>query len=92
MPQNQETQQLANTLISDGAHGSAPKVEKAFTPATSPLLVDSRLGTLVADAGNRPIRSERPSASAKCSSPGDHKQVSALKADDLRASLDATGC
>ncbi|HJP69048.1 MAG TPA: cell wall hydrolase, partial [Sphingomicrobium sp.] len=92
MPQTAETQQLANTLISDGAHGSAPKVEKASTPAASPLVVDSRLGTLLADAGNRSTRSERPRANAQCSSPNDRKQVSALKADDLRASLDATGC
>lgn len=92
IPQTDETKQLGNALISDGTQGSVPDVLKASLAPSSPLLVDSGHGTLLADSADRPTKSERPKATSQCIDSVEHKKVSALKADDLRASLDGPSC
>lgn len=91
-PQSEETQQLANALTGDGTQNSTAKSEKSLAMPRSPLLADSKIGTLLADGGNSSSRLVRPKTAVQCSNLNDRRQVSALKADDMRASLDAPNC
>jgi spore germination cell wall hydrolase CwlJ-like protein len=92
VPQTAETQQLTNALIGAGSEPLAAGAEKASPAPSSPLLVDLEHGILVADRGHKSAQAGPAKTAATCDAPTDHKQVAALKADDMRASLDTPDC
>jgi spore germination cell wall hydrolase CwlJ-like protein len=86
------TPQLADALISEDGKGSTKEVEKAAIQPSSPLLVDSARGTLLADSGAAPPQVQRQKSSGECPATTDRKQLAPMGANDMRASGDAAGC
>jgi spore germination cell wall hydrolase CwlJ-like protein len=85
------TAELATALISDAASGTAKEVEKAAEPA-SPLAIDSNHGTLIADGQAPAVEAKQPKASGECPTGNDGKQITGLRANNLRAGVAASGC
>ena len=85
-------EQLANALISDDLNGSVREVEKAAAKGSSALRVDSSQGALLADARDASTPAHRPKSSADCPVTTDRKQITALGANDMRASTAPSGC
>jgi spore germination cell wall hydrolase CwlJ-like protein len=86
------TQQLANALISDDSKGLTKDVEKPVIQPSSPLLVDSTRGTLLADSGTAPQHIRKQRSSGECPPSADRKQMIPLGANDMRAPADTTSC
>lgn len=84
-------EQLASILIGDDPKAVAPQVERAAEP-TSPLATDSSHGTLIADAQAPMIKIPKPKSASECGATDDHKQVTALSANDLRSGIAAPRC
>lgn len=89
IPQTAETEQLSKTLLNEGPPPpGAPAAEKA-SPAPSPALaVDSNRGTLLADVGG-PVQTVKKGTrknGSDCEATGNGRQLSPLRADDLRPS------
>lgn len=91
LPASPATQELANALIADHTNGPAKDVEKAASPTTQ-LAIDSSHGTLIADGATPPVDAHHEKASSDCSLAGDHKQLTAIHADNLRVGLSLSGC
>jgi spore germination cell wall hydrolase CwlJ-like protein len=91
IPPTSETAQLANALINDGVPRSPNEPEKASPLPSSPLLVDSSRGTLLADSNLAPQNSSRRKSGSDCPAVTDQKQLAPLAANDMRASSGA-GC
>jgi hypothetical protein len=92
IPATAETAQLASALISDNLQDPAPAVEKASTEPSSPLLVDSTHGTLLADGESTPVTSKHAKSDTECAAGADRKQLKPLGATDMRASATSPGC
>jgi spore germination cell wall hydrolase CwlJ-like protein len=94
MPQTAETEQLAKTLISGGAQGTTEEVAKASPVPSPPLLVDSAHAVLLADgnSSSAPNSKHRAQPSATCDTSVGSKQLSPIRADDMRASGGNSGC
>lgn len=86
------TPQLANALISDGVEGLAKDAQKASPQPSSPLLVDSTLGTLLADSSAAAQRPAKAKASSECGASADRKQLAPLGANDIRSSAAGNSC
>ena len=87
MAQDVETeQQLANALTTDSPQSSVSELPNAAPRPSSPLIVDSAQHALLADGGNSPAIAKPAKQNLGCSAASDSKQVSALRADDMRAS------
>jgi spore germination cell wall hydrolase CwlJ-like protein len=92
IPPASETAQLANVLINDGIQGLPGGAEKASTQQpSSPLLVDSTRGTLLADSNAAPQNPARRKSGSDCSAATERKQLAPLSANDMRASSSG-GC
>jgi hypothetical protein len=94
IPQTAETEQLTKALLSEGSPPPGqPPVEKA-SPAPAPALaVDSNRGTLLADVDG-PAPTAKKGArknGSDCDATGSGRQLSPLRADDLRPS-GPSGC
>ena len=92
IPATAETAQLASALISDNLQDPAPAVEKASTVPSSPLLVDSMHGTLLADGESTPVTSKQAKSDTECPAGADRKQLKPLGATDMRASAASPSC
>lgn len=93
MPSTAETQKLATALLGDSVEGSTKAiVERAAPTPSSPLKVDSGHGTLLADAGIATPQEPKRKKATQCVASSDREQISALRADDLRASAAASTC
>ena len=90
-PDAAATEQLASVLIGDNPKAVAPAVERAGEPV-SPLATDSSHGTLIADGQVPTITVRKPKPSSECPATDDHKQVTAISANDLRSGIVAAGC
>jgi spore germination cell wall hydrolase CwlJ-like protein len=91
LPTSPTTQQMANALIADQSNGPAKDVEKAASPKTQ-LAIDSSHGTLIADGIAAPVGEHHEKAASECVAASDHKQVIAIRAEDLRAGLTSFAC
>ena len=88
LPPMPSTAQLATTLINDGVEGSAKElVEKASSKPSSPLLVDSSKGMLLADGDGAPAALHPRKSASQCSTSSSRK-VAAIGANDMRSSAD----
>jgi exopolysaccharide biosynthesis WecB/TagA/CpsF family protein len=93
MPQTAETQQVATALMAQPAPETAKDAPKASPTRSSPLVADTNRGTLLADVGaNSPKVGGHEKQSLDCSAVGDRHRLSPLRADDMRASADSSGC
>jgi len=90
-PDAAAAEQLASVLIGDDPKAVPLQVEKAAAPA-SPLATDSSHGTLIADAQAPTIKIPKPKALSECAASDDHKQVTALSANDLRSGIAGPRC
>lgn len=87
------TEQLANALIDNGLSAPPKDVEKANTPAASPLAIDAVKGSLLTDTKDPAVSTTRTkSTTVDCAASSERKQLSPLRADDIRASSSPTGC
>jgi spore germination cell wall hydrolase CwlJ-like protein len=91
LSQTPEAERLANALISDDVKGSMPVAEKAAI-SSSPLLIDSTRGTLVADAGGSTSPAEKRRITSDCAAESERKQLAPLGANDMRSGLRPSGC
>ena len=84
---------VATSLIGDGVQGSAKDTEQSAVPTTSPLLVDSVRGALLADGGGTPVSgpSHRTKNSSGCSGRSETR-VAPMSANDMRSSVDSSAC
>lgn len=90
IPPGAVTDELANALISDDISSHADEVEKA-SPPSSPLLIDSTRGTLLAGENADAARpAKKPKATSECPSAADRKQIAPIGANDLNASRAAS--
>jgi exopolysaccharide biosynthesis WecB/TagA/CpsF family protein len=92
IPSEAVTQELANALISDGAASKTPDVEKASASPSSPLLIDSSKGTLLADAAGAPTATKKSKAANACPATSDRKQLAPLGATNMHAGATAAAC
>lgn len=90
-PDQAAAQQLASVLIGDNSNAVPRAVERAAEPA-SPLASDSSHGTLIADAQAPTIIVRKPKAPSECQASDDHKQVTAISANDLRSGIASPRC
>ena len=91
LPPSPATQALANALIADDTNGPTKDVEKAASP-TAQLAIDSSHGTLIVDGGTPPVEAHHEKASSGCPVAGDHKQLTAIGANNLRVGISTPGC
>lgn len=91
LPPSPATQELANVLGADQSNGPAKDVEKAASPVTE-LAIDSSHGSLIVDGGAAPAVVHRAKAASDCPVAGDRQQMTAIRADNLRAGVSASGC
>lgn len=84
-------EQLASVPIGDNPNALPRAVEKAAEPA-SPVATDSLHGTLIADGQVPTITIRKPKPSSQCPATDDHKQVTAISANDLRSGIAAARC
>jgi spore germination cell wall hydrolase CwlJ-like protein len=92
IPAEAVTEQLASALISDSVAKAAQDVEKVAAVPSSPLLVDSSHGNLLADSGLAPTQAHRPKRSTDCAGANDRKQLAPLGANDVRTGSTASTC
>jgi len=92
LPPSEATEQLATVLISDGLVNGAKDVEKAAPAPTSPLLIDSSTGTLLADADAPPVLPRKRRPVAVCATNSASKQLTPLGPNDVRAATGAPTC
>jgi hypothetical protein len=90
-PDAAAAEQLASALIGDDPKALPPQVERA-AEATSVLATDSSHGTLIADAQAPTITAHKSKPASECTATDDHKQVTALSANDLRSGAPAPRC
>ena len=92
LPPSEATEQLATVLISDGLVNGAKDVEKAAPAPTSPLLIDSSTGTLLADADAPPVLPRKRKPVLDCAANSASKQLTPLGPNDVRAAAGAPAC
>ena len=92
LPPSEATEQLATALISDGLVNGAKDVEKATPGPTSPLLIDSSSGTLLADAEAPPVLAQKRKPVSDCDANRASKRLTPLGPNDVRATTGAPGC
>lgn len=92
LPLTAESERLSNALIAGSSEIAAANEQKASQNPNSPLLVDLQHRTLIADGGLESARSKPAKGPDQCSNPSEHKQTSALKADDDGASIEDFTC
>jgi hypothetical protein len=70
----------------------AKDVEKATPGPTSPLLIDSSTGTLLADADAPPVLPRKRKPVLDCAANSASKQLTPLGPNDVRAAAGAPAC
>jgi hypothetical protein len=91
LPPSPATQELADALVGNQSNGPVRDVEKAASPTTE-LAIDSSHGALIVDGGAAPVAAHHEKTSNDCPAGGDRKQVTAIRAENLRAGLTPSGC
>jgi spore germination cell wall hydrolase CwlJ-like protein len=92
IPQTPESQQLANTLINDGAQTAAAIGKPPPPKPATPLIIDSTPSVLLADGQAPPPASHRSKTATDCSTSGDRRQLAPLSATEMRAGVSASTC
>lgn len=93
VPPERVTDELATALLSDGIAGPATDVEKASPQPSSSPLADSAGSTLFADGDAATSSKARtPNTSSDCPLGDQRKQLTPLRANDMRAAASSPTC